>query len=294
MRFLVTGVLVLVLAVSAYGLEKKALQMREDFGTEPMYNCYMNYYYYIPCPTSSWFWSFSGWPQNSVVGQVFRIGDPSMSTSKGCPPYSACDPFNALLIEKFRVLDFAGYGTLYPGLFTVEFQLWCSTWDGTPAGPPFWSSGPKELCTAGWNYISIPGNSGCVYTCYTDMVGGRQGYPRFLITAKMIGSNAVYPQWGFDNISTPLGLGCAMHDEGCCPALYPRPATGHYGTIHSGYYGVDFQYCPPQWFLDPRDSTGDVYGYVELAWRVYLVNTGPCDNTPTEPSTWGSIKSMYR
>jgi len=290
MRFLVTGLLVLVLAASAYGFDKKALQMREDFGTEPTYNCYMNYYYYIPCPTSSWFWSICCWPPNAVVGEMFTIGDPSMTTSKGCPPYASCNPCEFPGIEQLRVLDFAGYGTLYPGLFTVKFQLWCADESGFPIGPPTWDSGPMELCTAGWNYISTyPG--GCVSNCYTQMVGGLTCYPRFLITAKMIGSTNIYPQWGFDNISTPVSLGCAMHDQGCCPALYPRPAVSHYSTIHSGYYGVDFQYCPPRWFLDGGDMTGDTYGYIELAWRIYV--TYGMDS-PTEPATWGSIKSMYR
>jgi len=291
MRFFVAGVLVLVLAASAHGLDKKALQMREDYGSEPTYNCYMNYYYYIPCPTNSWFWSFAGWPQNSMVGEMFTIGDPSMTTSKGCPPYTACDPVNGVPIEQLRVLDFAGYGTVYPGLFTVEFEMWCATADGCPIGYRLWNSGPLELCTAGWNYITGLWNAWCPNLCYTRMVGGMRGYPRVLITAKMVGTNANYPRWGFDDISKPLALGCAMHDQGCCPALYPRPINSHYGTIHSGYYGVDFEYCPPQWFPDGGDTTGDLYGFIELAWRLYVINAG---DSPTEPATWGSIKSMYR
>jgi hypothetical protein len=260
--------------------------MREDFGAEPMYNCYMNYYYYIPCPTSSWFWSFSGWLPNDVVGAWFTVGDPSMTTSKGCPPYTGCDPNNAYYVGQLRVLDFAGYGTIYPGLFTVEFEMWCGAGDGSPSLPfPVWSSGPKELCTAGWNYIPV---NFCFGSCWTQLP---ISYPRYLFTAKHIGTDARYPQWGFDNISTPLALGGQMHDEGCCPALYPRPQVSHYTTIHSGYYGVNFQYCPPLGFLDSGDTTGNTYGFIELAWRIYLWNTGP---TAVEPSTWGSIKSMYR
>lgn len=83
-----------------------------------------------------------------------------------------------------------------------------------------------------------------------------------------------------------------MHDTGCCPALYPRPSVSHYpGTMHTGDYGVNFAYCPPYWFLNPGDTTGDLYGCIELAWRLYLINTGP---TAAEPSTWGNIKSMYK
>jgi hypothetical protein len=141
---------------------------------------------------------------------------------------------------------------------------------------------------AGWNIIPVM--CAPIHNCYTELHGNLKCYPRFLITAKMIGSSSAYPAWGFDNISTPVSLACAMHDNGCCPALYPRPAVSHYPTVHSGYYGRNFQYCPPQWFLDGRDSTGTVYGFVELAWRLYL-SWGHSD---TEPSTWGAIKAIYK
>jgi hypothetical protein len=63
--------------------------------------------------------------------------------------------------------------------------------------------------------------------------------------------------------------------------------------MHSGFYGQNFTYCPPQGLLDGRDTTpdGTQFGFVELAWRVYLLCTGP---TAGEPATWGDIKSMYR
>jgi hypothetical protein len=278
-------VLALVLATSAYGLEKKAVQMREDFGTEPLYDCYMNYYYYIPCPTYSWFWNFTGWPVGQVVGEWFQIGDVSMGRAgSGCPPYIACDPNLAHTIQQFRVLDFAGYGTVYPGLFTVEFNLWCADPYGSPIGAALWSSGPYELCAAGWNTVPVTPN-----LCVTNPCG--LSYPRVLLTAKHIGTNAAYPAWGFDNLSTPITNACVMHDTGCCPALYPRPMVSHYTSMHSGDYGVNFAYSPPYWILNPGDSVGDVYGCIELAWRLYLINSGP---TATEPSTWGNIKSMYR
>jgi len=290
MRYLLTVVMVLALAASGYGLEKKAIQLKEDFGTEPLYTCYMNYYYYIPCPTNSWFWAFSGWSPGQIVGEWFRIGEPSMGrTGSGCPPYIGCVPcgLDDKSIERFRVLDFAGYGTTYPGLFTVRFDIWCCDGNGCPIGPSFWSSGAKELCTAGWNYIDV--YYADAMTCSSERIGGRPCYPRVLITATHIGTEATYPAWGFDDIYAPVSLGCAMHDNGCCPALYPRPQVSHYATMHSGDYGVDFANCPPYWFLDPADSVGNVYGCVELAWRIYTwMHVG------AEPSTWGTIKSIYK
>jgi hypothetical protein len=288
MRPVIAIGLVAALAASAYGFEMKAFQMREDYGTEPLYECYMNYYYYIPCPTSSWFWVYTGLGPPDVLGVFFTVGDPSMG-HPGCnPDYSTCDPYNDHTIEQFRILDYAGYGTLYPGLFTVVFDIWCSDAQGCPVGPSLWNSGPVEFCNAGWNYILVSPNV-AVTNCSTQLPSS---YPRFLITATSTGADGGYPAWGFDNISTPLERGCAMHDQGCCPALYPRPAVSHYGTIHTGYYGPGFYYCPPLWFLDGRDtSDGSMYGFIELAWRVYLIRSGP---DAVERSTWGTIKSMYR
>jgi hypothetical protein len=292
MRSLLITVIVVCVAASVYGLEKKAVQMREDYGSEPLYNCYMNYYYFIPCPTNSWFWILSGWTPGEVVGAWFRVGDPSMGrTGSGCPPYSACDPCANMSLEQFRVLDFAGYGTIYPGLYTVRFDVWCADVNGCPVGPPLWSSGPKEFCTAGWNYVNVyPYVS--LSDCYTQLQSNLKCYPRFLIAATHTGTLATYPAWGVDNVSSPLGLSCAMHDTGCCPAMFPRPQVGHYPTMHSGDYGVNFSHCPPQWFLDGADSVGNVYGFAELGWKAYL--GGYVDPTTTEPTTWGNIKSIYK
>jgi hypothetical protein len=290
MRVITVLALLLVLASSAFALEQKAVQMREDFGTEPLYTTYMNYYYYIPCPTSSWFWNYTGWTPGDMLGVFFTIGDPSMGrVGAGCPPYLTSDPALAHTIEQFRVLDFAGYGTIYPGLFTVNFDIWCADERGCPVGPSLWNSGPKEFCAAGWNYVPVTPNL-CVTKCKTVL--NPPSYPRILLTATMTGTLATYPAWGLDNISTPVGLACAMHDNGCCPALYPRPMVSHYPVMHTGIYNSGgVAYCPPAWILNPGDTVGDVFGCIELAWRLYVTNTGP---TANEPSTWGNIKSMYK
>jgi hypothetical protein len=63
--------------------------------------------------------------------------------------------------------------------------------------------------------------------------------------------------------------------------------------MHSGYYGKELEYCPPVWFKDKNDTTpdGSEYGFIELAWTIYVICSGP---TATQPAAWGSIKSMYR
>jgi hypothetical protein len=283
MKYLVIA-LVLVLATSAFGLERKAYQMKEDFGTEPQFAGALQYYCYIPCPTYSWFWAYTGWDPGDIIGMGFDIG------KEGTGGFDALDPMNCQTIGQIRILDFAGYGEYYPGLFTVEFDIWCAN-----GGPNLhlWNSGPFETGYA-WNYIVVDPPV-CTYPCLGDC-GGHYG-PIVLVTATHTGTNGIYPAWGMDNISTALEVGCVMHDLGCLPAFYPRgPVTPGVcdGNVHGGFFGAyQWEYLPPLGFADGRDSTPDVsqYGYIELAWRIYLDCLGP---TAAKPSTWGNIKSMYR
>lgn len=283
MRRLIPVLCLLAVSTSAFAFEKRAYTMRDDFRSEPLYDCYMNYYYYVPCPTLSWFWGFHGWSQGDVIGVSFRVGDVSMFTG------SSCDPRSCRSLRQIRVLDFAGYGTLYPGRFTVRMEVYCSDEQGCPIGPALWSSGPLETGYA-WNYISLdPGL--CLPDCSVQAEHDF-GLPAILITATMVGADASYPQWGFDNISSAAS-GHRLHDYSCLPALYPRPYSSHYTSVHSGYYGRGFAYCPPRWFSDGRDSSNehDEYGFVEAAWRIYLACRGPCLG---EANTWTNIKSTYR
>jgi hypothetical protein len=268
----------------AIALEKQAYMMREDFGTAPLYDCALNYYYYVPCPTYSWFWAFTGFNVGDVIGAWFEIGD------LGTGDWEICDPLECHTLEQIRVLDFAGYGIVHPGIFTLEFDIFCSDKYGCPVGPSIWNSGPVNTGYA-WNYFEVDPPV-CLTPCATDP-GPPPAAPRILVTATWVGSDATYPAWGTDNISTPVLDGCIMHDYGCLPALYPRPYVSHYPTMHSGYYGHDFEYCPPQWWKDANDTTpdGSQYGFVDLAWRIYITCSGP---TETEPTTWGDIKAIYR
>jgi hypothetical protein len=278
-------VLLIVVVASASALENRAFQIKEDFGNEPLYDATLQYYYYIPCPTYSWFWSFTGWTPGEIIGTWFQIGDMSMG---GWDPG---DPLNCQTLEQLRVLDFAGYGCgRWGGFFTVEFDVYCADESGCPIGPSLWNSGPWETCFA-WNYVEIdPPLRLC--DCLADPGNPGSG-PRILVTATHTGPSGIYPAWGMDNISTALEEGCPLHDYGCLPALYPRPYISNYPSMHSGFYGQDFQYCPALGFKDGRDTTpdGTQYGFLELAWRIYITCAGP---SASQPATWSSIKSIYR
>jgi hypothetical protein len=287
MRLCIVLALVLVFATSAFALEKKAYQMRDDFGTEPLYDCTLNYYYYMPCPTYSWFWAYSGFTTGEIMGMCFNIGDQGTG---GAPP---CDPSLAQELEQIRILDFAGYGTVYPGLFTIEFDVYCAP--EVCCGPthPFihlWNSGPLETGFA-WNYFLVDPPLCLTPCCLAPLP---DCYPSIVVTATHTGTDGAYPAWGMDNISTAIEVGCLLHDYGCLPMIYPRNWCGGLDPkVHGGYIGTfPFQYWPPLCFLDGRDTTpdGSQFGCIELAWRIYLIYSGP---TATTPSSWGNIKSMY-
>jgi hypothetical protein len=282
-------VLILVLAASAASGAKPRCAayrlMDPDFGIPAGYDGALQYYYYIPAPTYSWFWAFSGWEPGDIIGTGFDIGD------AGTGGYAPVDPLNCHTIGEFRILDFAGYGTTYPGSFTVEFDMWCAL-----GGPSvnLWNSGPWET-GFGWNYIPVDPPV-CVTGCMGSCCGGDPA-PIVLVTATHTGTEGTYPAWGFDNVSMPIAMGAPMHDYGCLPATYPRgpvtPGVCH-GNVHGGYFGnYQWEYLPPLSLCDCHDTTEDCsqYGYLELAWRIYIICQGP---SSSEPSSWSSIKSMYR
>jgi hypothetical protein len=282
---------IVLLAACGPGLaiEGGAYKMREDMGTEPLYDCTLNYYYYIPCPTYSWFYAFGGfddpWEPGTVIGAWFEVGDLSMGGS------GACDPTQCHTLDQIRVLDFEGVQG-YPSPWLFEMDVYCCDAYGCPVGPSLWNQ--QLLTFFGWNYFAIDPPL-CISSCATDP-GPPASRPRILITVTHtpgMYADCNYNAWGTDVVSTNLENGCVMHEYGCLPAVYPRPYVSHYTTIHSGYYGHNFEYCPPQWFKDPNDATpdGTEYGFLELCWRIYLTCSGP---TETQPATWGSIKSMYR
>lgn len=278
------ALLALLTGSPSFAVEQQAYLYTEEFGQEPLYDGVLQYFYYIPCPEPSWFYSFYGFEVGDVIGEWFEIGD--LSTGG----FGPCDPADCHTLEQFRVLSLAGYGVLYPEAYTVEFNIYCSDAYGCPVGPSLWNSEPVETRN-GWNYFTIdPPLSIC--PCAVDP-GPPPSTPRMLITLTHTGDHADYHEWACDCIGEPVLQGCAMHDFGCTPALYPRPYVSHYSTMHSGYYGKGFEFCPPQWLKDKRDTTADgsQYGFVELAWRIYLICSGP---SGTEATTWSDIKSMYR
>lgn len=268
---------------SAARPEPQAFAIREDFGAEPLYDCYLNYYYYIPCPTYSWFWGLSLLSPGERLGVFFQVGDRSMFRDWRCN-VETCHRLYAV-----RFLDFWGGGITYPGLNTLEFEVFCCDEQGCPIGEALWNSGPCET-KYGWNYVDVDLPL-CLTSCSVGP-GPPPVAPRILVTAECIGTEWTYPLWGFDTISRPLEAGCELHEMTSFAALYPRPDVSYYTTMRTGFYGVDFEHCPPLWIPSPDSlGPGGGYGFVEACWRIYLICDGP---TEAGPSTWGNIKSMYR
>jgi hypothetical protein len=280
-----------VALVTAATAGDEAYQFHDDFGVASGADCVLQYYYYIPCPSSSWFWPLWGppgggmWEPGDVIGKWFQVGD---SPTGGFLP---CDPTECQSIGVIRFLQTCPYSSsAYPNLW--RFDVYCSDEYGCPVSHSLWQSEALEP-GYGWNTILIdPPVSVC--PCAIDPGPPPTG-PRILVTATNVSvSSATDPVYfAADNISQSVESGCDMHDVGCQPALYPRPEAGHYGSIHSGYYGRDVAYCPAVWFRDKGDTTPNAsqYGYIELAWQIYLFCYGP---TRSQATTWGSIKSIYR
>jgi hypothetical protein len=254
-------------------LDAKPYQISEDFGSEPAYyDCALQYYYYVPCPTYSWFWAYSGWTPGEILGMSFTLG------KEGTGGFDVCPTGTCSRVEGIRLLDFAGYGTVYPGYFTVEMDAYCGNSGGVPCFH-LWNSGPLET-HFGWNYFEveplIP-----IWKC-PDFESG--ALSRFVLTMTMTGIDGVYPAVGFDNVSTPAEMGCEMHERSSMPAVYPRKPAGSAGTaVRSGYIGhYPFEHWPPLPIPDGKhagDPAGSTwYGYAELAWRVYIRCDYPTEN----------------
>lgn len=90
----------------ALAIEGRAYKMREDMGTEPLYDGVLQYFYYIPCPTYAWFYAFGGiddpWEPGTTIGKWFEVGDISMMGAE------ACDPALCHTLEQVRVLGLQG------------------------------------------------------------------------------------------------------------------------------------------------------------------------------------------
>jgi hypothetical protein len=294
MRVLKAVLLWFVAALLAWSLAfaQRSFKIKEDFDVELLTECMLQYYYYVPCPTYAWFWSYYYWDVGDVAGEWFDIGDMSMGG------FEACDPSDCMTLSQLRILNMGiicqdpwGYGT-YPGAY-VHFDVYCGDDVGRPVGPSLWRSDTILLEDFGWNYIPVdPPLSIC--GCAT-VPGPPASQPRVLVTITV---DPGAPGWcmelGGDNISDTVTDGCQMHDYGCLPALYPRPLVSHYTTMHSAFYRqLGVTYDPPKLIRDRNDTTPDhtQYGYVELAWRIYLSCTGP---STASPSSWSGLKALFR
>lgn len=284
MKLITAMALILILATSVFALDKTIYQMRQDFGSDALYDCSVGYYYYVPCPTYSYFWSFSGWEYGDCLGEFFVVGDARMGTGEVCDPYN-CHEFEALTYLDFN----ANAPGQYPEDFQIEFCLYCSDLNGCAVGPALWCSGMVFSLARGWNWVYADPPI-CLTQCVIDPPGG----PVFLVQATHYGTFPDAPNWGTDGPGIYFYYCASMHETGCLQAIYPRPWTSYYTPgIHSAYYGNPCEPCPVAYFCDGMDTTPDCsqFGFCELAWTARLACRGP---TATEPTTWGNIKSMYK
>jgi hypothetical protein len=261
-----------------------------DYGPEPSSrDCVLQYYYYIPCPTYSWFWAYSGWEPGDIIGAHFRIAD------QGTGGFDPADPWGCCHLGWIGILDFAGYGTAYPGLFTIEMDVYCA--DDTPSPRShMWNSGSLET-HFGWNYVEVEPPL-YILPCW-DYDRWPPAAPAIVVTMTSTGSEGIFPKLGFDNISTSIHVGCPLHDLGCLPAAYPRTRMGESDlSVHSGYIGkYPFQNWPPLPFPDGVHTGFRPFGwcgYVELAMQIGMPFWHMRSEKALYQTSWGAIKSLYR
>ena len=70
----VTLVSITVLATSGLAFVREILQIKEDFSGDVLSDCELHYYY-VPCPTTSYFYAWSGWEYGDILGQFFVVDD---------------------------------------------------------------------------------------------------------------------------------------------------------------------------------------------------------------------------
>jgi hypothetical protein len=272
-------------------LEATPYGIVDDFETQPLWDCGLQYYYYIPCPTYSWFWAYSGWEPGDILATIFTMGD--LSTGA----FEPCDPYVCAHIEAVRILELSGYGEAYPGVYSVELDIYCCDAESYPC-VHLWNSGPLDL-GFGWNEFEVwPLVE--ISRCAAECGNWDPTSKCFALTMTMVGTGGDYPAVGFDNVGTSVEAGCVLHDVGCLPAVFPRSWAGGSGTrVHSGYVGAyPFQYWPPLGLPDGLIYSGGLgfgCGFVEAAWRMYFHCTYPTRfETTIQSASWGGIKNLYR
>jgi hypothetical protein len=230
--------------------------------------CALSYYYLIDgCAYAT---VVDGIEEDETYGVHFNMTDV-------VPWHQACDTTACLTLD---TVDLVFYDVSEANAMNVK--IYGADADGEPTGEllgnrdftPGYTS-PEVFTTVVIDFT----NSGMVDGL--DLSSCRGNFV-VLVTWK---NSTGHPMLVLDNISTCVG-NCSGEspccDMGTYPYVYPRAATRTY------YYGVENAWAKADSIADPGGAA--TYGYLEAFMTAAFCKW----SAATVPTTWGSIKAIYR
>jgi hypothetical protein len=230
--------------------------------------CALSYYYLIDgCSYASVVGDIE---QDETFGVHFNMTD-------AVPWHQACDTAACLTLD---TVDLVFYDVSPANAMNV--RIYGADADGEPAGELLGNRDFTPAYTAPEVFATVVvdfTNGGTVEGL--DLSSCRGNFV-VLVTWK---NSTGHPLLVLDNISTPAA-NCSG-DDPCCaigayPYGYPRAATRTY------YYGLENAWAKTDSVADPGGA--GTYGYLEAFTSAAFCRW----SAATVPTTWGSIKAMYR
>jgi hypothetical protein len=215
------------------------------------------------------------------------------------PP--ATETFNGVSLERESCGPVTGdpcWPTLFAYAYHADVLGLLVAGDNTvslpDAGPPIGGAPNAEGATLVVVYSTSTADKEIIITCGNDLFeasGFAVDLALPVATAPGIGAELTFivgdGQEIFDDEA--YWNGTALDEGNAFQGLDPGPGT----TDGGGGYWDTLQFTV---FTGPPSTAGIVTGSDCLNWisTVFCTKTGPCRATPTEPSTWGRIKSQYK
>jgi len=277
-RTIATGLAVLaLLASSVEARQAHVVHLKPDdlvrirgIGSPSDASCELSYYYLIG--DCAYVTVYPG-IENHSIGVHFNMTDV-------VPWLAPCDTNRCLTLDEIEIVL---YYVLPPGNDqSMNVKVFAADENGEPVGSPLGNRDFEPayvdttlfpLCRIDFtNEGSVPGLD----------LSGCGGNFVVLLTWK---NDTGHPYLVLDNVSwcvdscTTNPVCCQMGSE---PYIYPRT------TIHTYDYGVEGSWSKGPAICDPKGCS--TYGPLEALWTCRF-----CTLTPaTQPTTWGTIKALYR
>ena len=240
-------------------------------GSSSLPSCELSYYYLIS--GCAYVTVVEDIEENTSLGMHFSMADT-------VEWYDPCDTTACMTLD---IIDLAFYDVLAPPADqSLNVKIFGADASGEPTGPLLGNRDfqPLFVDTATVTVTAIDfTNNGAepgldLSGCSGDFV--------VLVTWK---NSTGHPSLVLDDVCTCVDS-CAVNPTCCAmgspPYIYPRPKP------HTYDYGTEWAWAKEDSFCGPCDC--GTYGYLEALWIC-----GFCtESAATEPTTWSTIKALYR